>query len=342
MKKYLFFISQPYAFAILRPLQEEIKKRGDDVSWYFDGPGAKYLRDDEKQIHTIEEVIKYNPRAVFTSSNIVFDFFPGVKVQMFHGFSVNKRSEEKGHYRIRGLFDLYFTQGPDTTIHFQQLSKKHKYFKVAETGWTKLDPYFTSKIEKKKNERPTIIYTSTFTKRLTSAPILFDTIKAISRNNKWEWIVTFHPRMDNEIIQKYKSIQNENLTFIETDNLIPHLLNADVMVSDTSSIISEFLVLQKPVITFRNNKPGPYFINTLEVDKLESNIDLALSQPDQLMKNIIEYSNFIHPYRDGNSSKRVLDATEYFIENEFDNMPSKPLNLFRKFKMRKRVRYFKL
>jgi len=342
MKKYLFFISQPYAFAILRPLQEEIKKRGDDVAWYFDGPGAKYLREDEKQIHSIEEVIKYNPRAVFTSSNIVFDFFPGVKVQMFHGFSVNKRSEEKGHYRIRGLFDLYFTQGPDTTKPFQKLSEKLKYFKVVETGWTKLDPYFTHEIQKVKRERPTIIYTSTFTKRLTSAPILFETIKEILKNNKWNWIVTFHPRMDNEIVQIYKSIQNENLTFVESDNLTPYLQKADVMVSDTSSIISEFLVLQKPVVTFRNNKPGSYFINTLEVDKLESNIELALSQPDQLMKNILEYSRLIHPYRDGNSSKRVLDATEDFIENEFDDMPSKPFNFFRKFKMRKRVGYYKL
>ncbi len=341
MKKYLFFISQPYSFSILRPLQEEILRRGDKVAWYFDGPGEQYLKDSEIKINSIEEVIKYNPRAVFVPGNRVFDFFPGVKVQVFHGFSINKRSKEKGHFRIRGFFDLYCTQGPDTTIPFKQLEKKHKYFKVVETGWSKLDPYFRGRYKKEKGNKPTIIYTSTFTKTLTSAPHLLEEIKKLSNKDDWNWIVTFHPRMAREIIEKYKSIQNKNLQFIETDNILPLMVNADIMISDTSSVVSEFLVQNKPVITFKNNKPGSHLINIEEPDKLLEKIKYALSYPTELMEDIENYSNLIHPNRDGNASKRVIDATENFIENDFPNMPSKPLNLFRKFKMRKRVGYYK-
>ena len=39
----------------------------------------------KKQLKTIKEVMEYNPIAVFTPGNKVYDFFPGVKVQVFMG-----------------------------------------------------------------------------------------------------------------------------------------------------------------------------------------------------------------------------------------------------------------
>ncbi len=59
-------------------------------------------------------------------------------------------------------------------------------------------------------------------------------------------------QVDPEVISQYKAIQSEHLSFIETDNVIPLLLQADVMVCDTSSVIPMFLVQNKPVVTYKN------------------------------------------------------------------------------------------
>lgn len=344
MNRYLFFVSELYALAILRPLQAAIRARGDEAAWFFEGPGADWLRDDERIIRTVHEVKAFNPTAVFVPGNWVPDFFPGVKVEIFHGFSVHKRSLERGHFRIRGFFDLYCTQGPDTTERFQQLAAEHGYFRVTETGWPKMDSLFAPLPPPRSTptDRPVVLYTSTFTTDLTSTPHLLSTVERLSRSGHCHWLVTFHPKMDREWVKRYQAIQNEHLEFIETDDIVPLLKAADVMVSDTSSVISEFLLQRRPVVTFRNRRPGPHLIDVREPAKLEGAIEYALARPADLIAEITRYGDHIHPHRDGRSSERVLAAVDEFLALGRTGLKPKPLNLIRKLKARKRLGYYRI
>ena len=149
--------------------------------------------------------------------------------------------------------------------------------------------------------------------------------------------------MDAEIVQKFKQLeQYDNVTYIPfLDSLLP-LKNADVLIADTSSIITEFMIQEKPVVTFNNNKPFDYFINTLEAKDLEKNIRLALSKPKELMDKISVFINNEHPYFDGKSSERIISASLDFLNSKTNTkLKKKPLNLIRKFKMRKKFNYFK-
>ena len=342
-KKFVLNISQNYSFAILRPLQAAIRNSNGDVYWFVQGSSVNlaYFTADEKILKSVDDVIKYEPDAVIFPANIAPTFFPGINVAVFHGFDAGK-VDKKGlndHYKVRNCFDLYCTQGPDSTAEFQRLAAKHQTFKVIETGWCALDPLFTND-NVDKAIKPTILMCSTFSKQLTCAPQLFETVKSLSQTGKWNWLIQFHPKMDKSIVDKYKSIQSEHLTFVETDDVIPLLKRADVMVCDTSSVLIMFLLQGKPVVTFNNISPGDYLIDIDSADKLEESIEYALQKPECLMDNIQEYIDCTHPYIDGKSSYRLLDAIDKTIA-EKENIKPKPLDIFRQFKMRKKLSYWK-
>lgn len=346
-KKYLFYISQNYSYAILRPLQAEIRRRGGEVKWFLEpNVNASYLSSDEVQLTTVEAVNAFNPFAVFVPGNVVPSFIPGIKIGVFHGFDagkVNRRGEED-HYQIRECFDLYCSFGEKVTQRFTELAKLHQTFKVTNTGWPAVDPLFSlasthNPYRDIRNNRPTILLCSTFSRNLTCAPHVYDTVKRLSETGKWRWLIQFHPKMDAEIVAKYKALESDNLHFIETDNVIPILQAADVMLCDTSSVLLMFLLQRKPVVTFNGNQQGAHLINVSSTEQIESALIEALKQPDELMRQIDDYIAYIHAYTDGNSSARVLDAVDNFT---FDSLKTKPLNLLRQLKLRKKLGYWKL
>ncbi len=342
MKRYLLYASNRYALPVLRPLQSVIRSRGDAAFWFATGSAASRLLPDEQRIKTASAVMDIAPAAVFVAGNVVPDFFPGIKVQVFHGFNARKRPDDRGHFRIRGFFDLYCTQGPDTTVPFRELAERLGHFRVTETGWTKMDPLFQgSPAPPKKKKRPLILYTSTFTPELSAAYHLEKTLAELSASGEYDWAVTFHPKMAPAIVNAYRSLENDYLTFIETDDVIPLLREADVMISDTSSIAYEFLLQHRPVITFRTRMPAAHFINVTEPESLSAAICRALDPEPKLIRAIRDCSDQIHPYRDGKSSERVLDAATAFIETGMTSLKPKPRNLLRRLKIRRTLRYFR-
>jgi CDP-glycerol glycerophosphotransferase (TagB/SpsB family) len=345
--RHLFYVSQLYSPSILRPIQTVAQQRNDECAWFFDPPfnGDNYLKEGEILLHDVEDVINFNPDAVYVPGNVVPDFFPGVKVQVFHGLATDDTGK-KGHYRIRGFFDLYCTRGPEETYKFEMLARRFKHFRVAETGWPKIDPLFTQKGKGLKQRldtaKPVVLYASTFSPSLTSAPVVCDTINELSGSGRWHWLVTLHPKMDRNIVARYRSMVGPYLTFIEShEDIIPLLQAADVMLCDTSSIAFEFQLLDKPLVTFRAKRPGKHLINVTDVGEIEKAVAIALTRPEKVMQPAREFMDHLHPYRDGRSSVRVLDATDAFIRQGRGHLKRKPFNMLRRIKIRKRLGYYR-
>jgi len=326
-----------------------IKARGGQAAWFFANNDsiARHLGAEETLLKTIPEVKNYNPDAVFSPVNTVPDFFPGIKVQVFHGLATDSTGK-KGHFRIRGLYDLYCTRSTEETRLFKQMAEKQPHFEVVETGWPKVDPLFSNNEAANfrndlNTDKPVVFYASTFSPSLTSAPLLIETIAKLSRSGQYHWIVTLHPKSNDEITAQYRKLQGPNLTFYESSqDVLPLLRTGDVMLCDTSSIAIEFMLLNKPVVTFRTKVPAPYVLNVTQTQEVGPALANALSRPDDLMNAIHQFSKDIHPFTDGKSSERVLEATDRLIETGISHLAPKPANFFRKFKIRKRLKYYHL
>ena len=360
-RRYLFYACEKYCFPILRPLQRAIESRGDECRWFVHGAAddAAYLLPGDQRCESVSEVIRYQPDAVLTPNNTVPHFFPGAKIQIFHGFNARKRSrgELDSHFAIRGFFDLYCTQGPSTTRVFDRLAKQYGHFCVIETGWPKMDPLFRSPQNDEwqdpvgamqnvgansEKRRPVILLTSTFSAQLSCASALLADVRRLVQQNRFDWLVQFHPKMDAAIVQQYRSIEAPNYRFIETADVLPYFSAADVMVSDTSSVLQEFLQLERPVVTLRNRTPGPWLVDISRPADLEVALDQVLLRPPALIQAIRDYNAELHPYRDGASSERVLQAVDQLLDGVIRPRRRKPFNLVRKLKIRSALRYWRV
>lgn len=339
-KRYLLFASHAYAFSIMRPLQREIRRRGGEAAWFLEDTCPDMLHGDELRLMTTAEVRRWNPVAVFAPGNHIYDFFPGVKVELFHGFPVRKRGERglDDHFKIRGWFDVYCTQGPSSTETFRRLEREKGFFKVYETGWPKLDDFFPAPDSASRPGGPlTVLYSSTFTRGISSAPVMVDEIRRMAAEKPWRWKIILHPKItDPAIVGAYERLAEEfdNVEFHGYENGVDLFRQSDVMLSDSSSIIVEYLMTGKPVVTYRNTCPGPHIINVEQLADIPAAIERAASRPAELMREMEMLTMWHDPHRDGLNSARVLDAVDDFIANHAGRLRRKPLNLVRRLKIR--------
>lgn len=344
MKHYLLFASHSYAFAILRPVEEAIRRRGDDAAWWIEYSCPDLRTEDEKRLYNVHEVKAFDPIAVIAPGNWVYPFFPGIKVEVFHGYPMRKRIEEiDDHFTLRGWWDIYCTQGPSSTPYFKQLEAREGYFKIYETGWCKADTFFTCPQEETKRTRPCILYSPTFSKGISSAWEMPPVIERLAKERDWDWLVTLHPLLmeNTELRHTYEHLAQkyENVQFLPVNEGIKTFVKTDVLLCDSSSLIVEYLMTRKPVVTLRNTHPGPFLIDVQSTDEIDPAIERALQKPLPLMQAIEEYTAFHEAHRDGLNAVRVLEAIDDFAAHYRGRMARKPLNLWRKLQML--ARYYK-
>ncbi|HCO85136.1 MAG TPA: CDP-glycerol--glycerophosphate glycerophosphotransferase, partial [Arenibacter sp.] len=319
--KVILFCQNAYAFGILAPIRDVLQEQGHGFLWYISGKLLDNFpyKNEDYTVRTLDLQL-YKSDAIFVPGNEVPYYIRGLKVQVFHGLA----GEKKGHFRIRHYFDLYLTQGPYFTDKFNELKKVHKNFDVIETGWPKLDVYSTEKnrydFEKKAilqqfNTDKIVLYAPTFSPSLTSAPYLLQEIKNLAETTGYVILIKLHDLMDPKWIKAYKRLSYEvnNVLFKEDKNIIKSLIQADILVSDTSSVIYEFILLDKPVISFKNIADKVLWDNSKSYTGLTQKVlDNFNLDPHAAERAYINMQ--FHPYQDGKSALRMVNAVKEYIE----------------------------
>lgn len=325
----VLFASQRYAWPILAPMADALRAAGlAPHTLALDGAAGGTLPGVPAV--DLRAAVALRPRAVFSASNWVPTFLSGTKVQLFHGFNVQKRADTRGHFRVRGLFDLYCTQGPATTEPFRALAAAQGHFAVVETGWPKLDPLFAPEcpeadaLRAPAQGRSVVLFASTFTESLSAAPYLLEAIAGEVARGERYWLLTLHPKVPRALADRYRALQGANARFVESEQLVAAERAANVLLADTTSVVSEFIAQRKPVVTFRNRVPKPHMLDFDDPARLPERLAHAFAPDAALLEAIAAEADRIHPMRDGRSAQRVTAASEAFLRGELGALRRKP------------------
>ncbi|MEE9466560.1 MAG: CDP-glycerol glycerophosphotransferase family protein [Candidatus Neomarinimicrobiota bacterium] len=331
----LLFATKPYSIAVLQPVQKAVLKVGGTVRWFLSGQAREFSAPGET-LDTSTQVLDFKPEAVLAPGNVVPYQWPGLKVQIFHGLG----EEKPGHYRITGFFDLYCTPGPHMTRHFEKLARRHGHFLVHETGWPKLDA-LAQPVERTAArqalgldpERPVLLYAPTFSPRFTSATDLLPTIAGLQE--PYQWLIKFHDLMAPAVKDAYQAQVGGQVVGPDQPDILPLMQAADLLITDTSSVAYEYLLLDRPIITYCSAVRREKGIDIDRPEELAPAIERSLGAPEEFAVRRREYLNDLHPWTDGRSAERVVTAVNEVLDTcAHLSLAPKPRNLWRKFQQR--------
>ena len=317
-KSVALMIDAPFHYAILKPVFDELA-----------GQVPVLLSVDRRQIRQFE------PDIVLVS-NIPGDFAriripDATYVYTRHGFA----SKNYGHFCAR-LCDYVCVSSEAISQSFVAEGAVPAE-SVWVTGYPHMDPLFRGDPLPTEAEippaGPVVLFAPTYDPLLSAAPVLGEQAVKRIRGTRDDIFVVIkpHPRTfrDNPAwIAAWQKEANElPAAHLVTDpgaDILPYLKRADLMVSDTSSVIFEYLALDRPVVLVTNpeHRQEPYNYDpqgiewqwrdlgeeVANVDELWKSVHQGLSDPAGRSQQRGKYRDTLFGgYADGKAARRIAE-----------------------------------
>lgn len=174
-----------------------------------------------------------------------------VKIGMEHGAYNFKKFPQAYYYN---LFNLYLMTSHQDVARLQVLGVKT----VKAIGYPKSDSLFDGSYSPQMLQdlrcrlhldpaKPTLLFSSTWDgSGMSAIDKWYKRLESIT--NQYNILVTLHPRMSEKYCQYLKKVPG--IHYIDAMDVYPYLLLADLCIGDTNSLIAEFCIVNKPIITF--------------------------------------------------------------------------------------------
>lgn len=264
------------------------------------------------------------------------DHGPGIKTLRYRHLMKQKNT----HY-------VCFLEGKYRVDKFKKygLDKIHTIF---ETGLPKLDVFFDGRFDREKllsdyhldPEKKTVLYAPSY--KPTSIFSIGERVCELSQKynlliklHPYSWGGKYAPHSQHTFFEKMKNrYSGMHLVGKDDHNILPYMFIADTMISDGSSVINEFLALNRcgiivdlpeqthkdGVSLLENNSKEWLRDSFIHIDPQSENIfeavEKALCPDSRRLENIYRDKNYIFSYTDGKSAERVKRITEKLLLGE--------------------------
>lgn len=250
MIRVAFYAAFPFHAPILGPVRDAI---GDRANTRLSGDRAA--------------IVRFAPHVVVMAASPHLEYF---RHHLPGAFIANVRHGLIGKQGIRRLpmrpsarrFDAVCIGDPMRRAHYQRSNAAPGEF--WETGYPQLDPLFRRGAPPPlplDRARPTLLYAPTWNLGLSSAEMLGDRLVDLVRAGAPGLNVVIKPHpVIGEWRRKWMTTwrrvaaAHPNVLLIEDTHadVVPYLLASDVLLSDASSVIFEFLALDRPIVLITN------------------------------------------------------------------------------------------
>lgn len=204
------------------------------------------------------------------------------------------------------------------------------------TGYVQMDSLFRAERSPprvaQKNGKRVVLYAPTWNATLSSAPMLGSRVVELIRGRRRDVTLVIKPHpviadRNPEWIETWRALaaREENVELVEdpSANIMPYLEAADLLISDASSVIFEFLALDRPIILISNPaRHGTAHFDATgiewrwrdvgeeldDVNDLPCAVERALDDPGANAKRRADYRlRLFGEYTDGRAAERIAE-----------------------------------
>ncbi|PKN73329.1 MAG: hypothetical protein CVU50_03280 [Candidatus Cloacimonetes bacterium HGW-Cloacimonetes-3] len=212
-----------------------------------------------------------------------------IKIGLEHGAYNFKRFPKAYYYN---LFNSYLMTSSHDVARLQALGAKP----VKAIGYPKSDTLFNDSYPpellselrntlKLDNHKATILFSSTWDgSGMSAVHKWYDKLQSLVP--EYNILVTLHPRMSNFYRNHLANLPG--IHYIDAMDIYPYLLISDVCIGDTNSLIAEFCIVNRPIITFSIDATKRTMDDVIELIK---SVSIRIDTFSQLRSAITEALN---------------------------------------------------
>ncbi len=359
-RRVLFTGHAPVHFLCFRPLFERLRQipgvevyvsggfRHESDQGYEYDPLSLYrqLSVPVEHILQVEDIFERDFDVLFAANTNMLEPRSAVlKVQIFHGVSFRNRAVRAANLGA----DRFFMVGPYMKRKFVEAGLLEADDpKALEIGFMKTDALLDESLDRQllrdqyglDGSRPIVAFCPTGQKNNALDVYGLDLIERIKDSGRYDLLIKLHdhPHDSTDWSGMISGIQDRHTRLVESYDVMPVLFTADLLITDASSVSSEYSLLDRPILFMdtpdlieRARQKAGSMADTMtwghalgaivkSVDDLLPAADSALARPDEhaSIRRQAACDLFFNP---GTATQTALD---WFLNQQSGTSPSPP------------------